>query len=380
MLVGVRKLRTQHEHFSRQVSVGLMTGDDFRLVEVDAQRDPRWERFLSTHPEALPYHHPGWLKTLSEVYHHHFIGLSCEDADGRIQGVLPLFRRGTRRNGDLRSLPHTPVAGPLATSAAAMTTLLRGAVQQVEMGRGRSLQLRSARDDLAKLVDDLIAVPWIVTYRRDLPAPADDLRFGDARNHGAVKRAVKKAEKAGVRVRPAESLRELKDWYQLYLVTMRSHAVPPIPFRFFSTLWDTLRPLGMMRLLVADRSEREGRMLAGSVYFLYGRSVFFAFNGRREADLAVRPNDAIQWRAIHDAWQEGFRSFDMGEVDPDNPGLAAFKLKWGMEKETLYRYYYPAAKRIHPLKSSGLAHRIARRPWRRLPLGMTVRLGELLYR
>jgi hypothetical protein len=376
----VRGLRKQHEHPSLQALVGLMAGEDLRLVEIDPQHDPRWEGFLSAHPDSLPYHHPGWLQTLSEVYHHHFIGLSCEDANGRLPGVLPLFRRDTRRRGELRSLPHTPVAGPLATSDAAMTALLCGAVQEVKLGRAHSLQLRSARDDLAKLLGDLTAVPWIVTYARDLPAPAGDLRFGDARNHGAVKRAVKKAEKAGVRVRPAESLRELQDWYQLYLATMRSHAVPPIPFRFFSTLWDTLRPLGMMRLFVAERNEGGRSMLAGSVYFLYGRSVFFAFNGRREADLALRPNDAIQWRAIHDAWHEGFRRFDMGEVDPDNPGLAAFKLKWGMERETLYRYYYPAAKRLHPLKSSGLAHRIARRPWRRLPLGVTVRLGEFLYR
>jgi hypothetical protein len=358
-----------------------MTGNDLHLVEVDAQGDPRWGQFVSTHPESLPYHHPGWLQVLSQVYRHDFIGLSCEDAEGRLQGVLPLFGRRARGGRVLRSLPHTPVAGPLATSAGAAKALLRGAIEQVESGRGCSLQLRSAQGDLGKLVDGLVALPWIVSYARNLPESPESLRFGDARNHGAVKRAVKKAEKSGVRVRPAEQKSELREWYELYLATMRSHAVPPIPFRFFSALWDILRPLGMMRLLVAERNSRGGgSILAGSVYLMYGRSIFFAFNGRREADLPLRPNDAIQWRAIHDACEEGFRRFDMGEVDPDNPGLATFKLKWGMERQTLYRYYYPAPKKLQPLRSGGFAHRIVRRPWRWLPLGVTVRLGELLYR
>ena len=354
-----------------------------RVVEVDPLRDPRWEAFVAAHPDGLVYHHPGWLQVLERAYGYRQVGLACEDAEGQLRGVLPLFhKRGLLTGHCLSSLPHTPVAGPLAGDAQAAAALLRGAVERAQRGPGARLQIKAPSSRLDGLVEGVVHVPWEATYVLELPGRPTELRFGNSRNHGRIKWAVGKAARMGVEVRLAETEGELRAWYALYLETMRWHGIPPRPYRFFQAVWELLRPRGLMRLLLAEqRQAGRSRLLAGSLFLMFGQTVFYAFNGRRREDLALRPNDVIQWRAIQDACSEGFRRYDFGEVEEEHQGLAEFKSKWGAELRRLHRYYYPAAR---DLATGGLApatpaQQLARAAWRRLPLTATVLLGDWLH-
>ena len=358
------------------------------VVEVDPLVDGRWDRFVSEHPHGLVYHHSAWLEALAREYAQPLVGLACVDADGSLRGVLPLIRtRGLpfRRTGGhstgarLSSLPRTPVAGPLALDSAATISLVSAALERARREPGVQLQLKPLDARLDGLVDGLAAAPWRVDYVHELPPQSGDLRFGDSRNHGAVKRAVNKAARAGVEVRVADSEEDLRAWYRLYLDTMRSNIVPPRSFRFFAALREHLQPNGLMRLLVAEQI-RGGRrrMLAGSMYLMLGETVFFGFNGRRRDALDLRPNDALMWQAIHDAWQEGYRRFDLGEVPAAHGSLADFKRKWSTDAVQLTRYYCPpvaAADEAPP----GRASQVAAAAWRRLPLKATELVGDRLY-
>jgi len=354
-----------------------------RVVEVDPYTDARWEAFVAAHPDGLIYHHPAWLQVIEQAYGHQPLCLACEDADGRLRGVLPLFHtRGLLTGRRLSSLPHTPVAGPLAQDDQALAALLCAAVERVR-GKAASLQLKVLRPGFDAMVDGLRCVPWEPTYVLELPEQLNQLRFGDSRNHARIKWAVNKAAKMGVVVRPAETDGELRTWYGLYLDTMRWHAVPPRPYRFFKLVWERLRPQGLMRLLLAEQHEGgRSKLLAGSIFLMWHPTVFYAFNGRRREDLSLRPNDVIQWQAIQDACREGFRYYDLGEVEEHQQSLAEFKTKWSAEPRRLYRYYYPAAYEIQTgtLKSNGYGRRLANAAWRRFPLKATARLGDWIYR
>jgi hypothetical protein len=354
--------------------------ENLRVISVDPRHDSRWSQLTDAHPDALVYHHPAWLDVLSLVYGHELVALACVDGHGRFHGVLPLFRRPARRGDDFVSLPHTPSAGPLVLTDDAAAVLVRDAVRRAAESGGH-LQLRSPTAGLDELGAGLVGARWQTTYARSLPDDPDALRFGESKNHGAVMRAVRKAGKAGVDVRAADSEADLHAWYDLYLATMRLHVVPPVPFPFFSTAWRLMRPLGLVRLLLAEKRDG-GRplLLAGSLYFAYARTVLYSFNGRRGDALGARPNDAIHWQAMQDAIEAGFGRFDMGEVDPSDAGLARYKLKWGMEPEPLYRYFYPEVGRMNPLLTETPARRMVGVAWRRLPLRVTAAIGERLYR
>jgi hypothetical protein len=195
--------------------------------------------------------------------------------------------------------------------------------------------------------------------------------------------AIGKVRKQGIEVRVADSEDDLRAWYRLYLETMRAHAVPPRPYRFFSALWLELRPRGLVQLLLAERSEPgRRRALAGSIFLMLGQTVFYAFTGARTDDLRTRANDLIQWRAIRNAVEAGYRRYDLGEVSGGDEGLVEFKKKWGAKPRLLYRYYYPPIPNADTgvLESGSRLRTLGGSAWRRLPLTVTAILGDRLYR
>ena len=363
--------------------IGQTSPGVLRVVEVDAQTDPRWPAFVAAHPNGLVYHHPAWLQVLEEMYGHKPVCLVCEDTDGQVRGVLPLMHtRGLLTGHRLSSLPRTPVAGPLALDPHATSKLIQTALALARAERGTQLQLRMPSAELEGLVDGMAGVPWEAMYVLELPARPEELRFGNSRNHGRIRWAVNKAAKLQVQVQQAESEDELRAWYDLYLETMRWHAAPPLPYRFFEVCWAVLRPHGLLRLLLAEQHEAgQRKLLAGSILLMFGGSVFYAYNGRRRADLGLRPNDAIHWQAIHDACREGFHQYNFGEVGDQQQGLAGYKSKWGAQPRWPYRYYYPASREVESgmLAPSSRVRQLANATWRRLPLRATALLGDWIY-
>ncbi|MCW3001106.1 MAG: hypothetical protein JWQ20_404, partial [Conexibacter sp.] len=86
-----------------------------RVVAVDPSSDPRWDTYVTSHPDAVVFQHSAYLRALAREYGRPVLGLACEDAGGGLRGVLPLmWTRGLplgravagRR---LASLPRTPV-------------------------------------------------------------------------------------------------------------------------------------------------------------------------------------------------------------------------------------------------------------------------------
>ena len=357
---------------------------ELRVRELDASADGRWDRYVQAHPGGLVFHHSGWLRALGHENGRRPVCLAAEDAAGELLGVLPLMTTrglpvGSRgiANRRLSSLPRTPVAGPIADDRDVLRSLLTAAVERTPAGA--QLQLKLLEPRLDGLVEGLACHPWRLTYVLDLPAHADDLQFGDRRGHAAARRSVNKAIRSGVRLREATSGRDVRAWYRLYLGTMRLHAVPARPLRFFEALWDELRPKGAMRLLLA---EREGQVLAGSVLLMLGSTVFYAFNAVLRSSTSVRPNDLLQWESIRTAIGEGFRRYDLGEVVEGQAGLAQFKRKWGGTPRRMHRYYAPPpAEAPDPgTEASGSWARVGRAAWQRVPLRATALIGDGVYR
>src|SRR5260370_30726472 len=62
-----------------------------RVVLVALRTDKRWAAFLASHPDAVIYQHPGWIRALEKEYGRECIALACEDASDQLPGILPLM-------------------------------------------------------------------------------------------------------------------------------------------------------------------------------------------------------------------------------------------------------------------------------------------------
>ncbi|MGO8949101.1 MAG: lipid II:glycine glycyltransferase FemX [Ktedonobacterales bacterium] len=366
------------------MSIASIAHASSRIVSIDPLTDQRWERFVSAHPDKLVFHHPAWLRVLEEAFDYKPVHLAYEDGDGQLQGVLPLFAlHGVVTGHRFSSLPRTPLAGPLTNDAESASALLSAAVERVRAVPGAQLQFKLASDTLSGLVEDVVGARWRQSYQIDLPERPEQLRFGGGRNQARLRWAIKKAAQLGVVVREAESEADLRKWYAIYLDTMRWYVVPPRPYHFFELIWRELRSRGMLQLLVAERHTAGGTdLLAGSLFLMYGKTVFYTFNGRRREGLTYRPNDALQWEAIHKACEGSYQYYDLGEVTSDHSSLADFKSKWGATPYWLYRYYYPAPSEVEIgiLESQSWAGNLLHTTWKHLPLSATVVLSDWAHR
>jgi hypothetical protein len=352
--------------------------------------DPRLIPFVAAHPSGTVYHHPAWLRTLRAEYDRSMVILGCENRDGHLAGIFPLMStRGVPRSvfggiaeARLSSLPRTPIAGPLCANEEASRQLLSAAVGLMSPAQGVRLQIKTEGPLPGSFAGDFSGAPWRKSFVLQLPEDPSELRIGSSgarRKH--IRSSVKRAHSLGLRLRIASSEDDLRRWYELYLRTMRRVIVPPRSLRCFLAMWKYMEPLGLMKVMLAERkSEGKTEMLAGSIFLMHGKRVFYAFSACPSEYFPMQPNDLIHWEAIHWAANHGFREYDFGEVPNDAQQLAAYKAKWGGEERLLYRYYYPGT--VSGSQDSSVLSRrqkVLEKVWKLLPLQVTEHLGDLIY-
>lgn len=359
-----------------QTTTALATNSSLRVIEIDPQSDPRWGTLATSVPAyPTPIYHPDWLHIVEEVYGYRPAHLACEDATGQLVAIMPLFyKRGWRSGRSFTSV----FTGALAHDDQARAMLLQAAVDRVRARSNVQLHLRIMSQPLDTLIDGVTAVPAYQTFVLPLPERAELLPL-----NSSIKRAINKAIREGVQVRPAETERELWAWYELYAETMRKLSVWPKPYRLFELAWKRLHPQGLARLLLAERIEAgQVKVLSGFFYLMWGQTISMTTVGWRQEEQALRPNDVLHWRAIQAACASGFRWYDFGDVELENEGLARYKLKWGAEAKTVYDYSYPVTSRriVNTQESSQKpVQRVVQSIRQRLPIKTVGQLSNLYY-
>lgn len=349
-----------------------------RIVEAD--RDPRWDRFVTQHPDGTVYHLSAWSTILSRAYRFKPECLAVEGSDGVLHGVMPLLARKTPVRGSvLISLPWLRAGGPLATNEDAKAELLSAACELADE-QGRTLTVDSAYGELDHSVPRFARVPCLPTWIASLPAESEipDWFRGRSKN---LRRGIKRAQDRGVTVRISDSEADLRDFFRLYLQTMRKHRSLPRPWRQLVAARRLLGP-EIFRLFVA---EREGVVIAGGVFHVFGETMDLLYNASDEGALDHRPNHALYNAVVEWAARNGVRKLDYGVAPPDG-SLADFKRQWGGVEAP--RYCYEHAGRDQPAGSSGggearmLSDRGRRIDslWGKTPLALTRLAGLVSYR
>ena len=159
-----------------------------------------------------------------------------------------------------------------------------------------------------------------------------------------VRRAVRKAQKNGLRVKRATSKEEVKFFYRLYLSSMeRNKAAAKYPLRWFDALYRNLIEQKTADFLFAMK---DNEYAAGIVLIYSQSSDHYLHNGSAEAYLEDRPNDLIVDYVIQKGVKEGKATLDFMGSASDDLSLLRFKEKWGGRSMDVYTY----VKDYHPFR------------------------------
>ncbi len=145
------------------------------------------------------------------------------------------------------------------------------------------------------------------------------------------RRNVRKAERAGVRVRRGGRA-DLETFHRLHVLTARRQGFDPLSIQYLEKQWEVFGPLDLLGIYVA---EFEGIALSAATVVQFGDRAVFKLAGMSEDKNAskLRTSEFLHWGAMLDAKARGARYYDFGGFDRE----AALALERGEELSEEFR-------------------------------------------
>jgi FemAB-related protein (PEP-CTERM system-associated) len=335
-----------------------------RALDDDVE-DPRWNRYVESHPDGTFYHLVEWRRVLRRTYGRPSHLLYVERG-GAIVGVLPAYESGGKPF--TRALVSVPVGvggGVLADDDTIARMLLDGAHAVAEREGLAYVELKSETQRFEHLYTkgDLY-----FTFRQELFGDRDQQMSAIPRKTRAV---LREAERSKLRAR--YNREDLDAFIDLYALSLRNLGTPMFPRELFVA---ALEELGDRCDLLTVR--QTGRII-GCVMNFYFKDVmlpFFAGTLPEARDVGV--NNYIYWAMLETGYDLGYRVFDFGR---SKAGTGAFKFKkhFGMEPQPLaYQYDLVTIDEPPNFNPTNPKYAKAIDTWKRLPVGLTKAFGPFI--
>lgn len=323
---------------------------------------------VAAHPQGSFFHSAEWAAVLQDTYGYTPNYFVLKQA-GVLRALLPLMEVNSRLTGRRGvSLPFTDECEPLGTDAESFQGLMQQVLALGKAKAWKSVEFRGGR----KLMGDVPASVEFYSHVLDLDGDEEVLL---ERVEPSVRRAIRKAEKEGVRVEVSDTLDALEEFYGLLCLTRKKHGIPPQPFEFFRNIHRhvILKGLGIVVL-----AHYEGREIAGAVYFNLGGKVIYKFGASDDAWQHLRGNNLVMWEAIKWHARKGFKNLHLGRTSLGNEGLRRFKLGWGAREERVEYVKYDL-KRGRFLKEKDESSGWHNKVFNAMPIWMSKLVGKALY-
>ncbi len=336
-----------------------------------------WDAFVAAHPSGNIYHTLAWKAVEEEGFGNRAYYLRAI-GKGELVGVLPLFLVKGLYGRRLVSVPMRDRGGVLATNPSAASALLSRAKELAKVLRCNYLELRSLTALEPELIREhkLNCNQYWITTRLDL-SPGTQ-RLWKNLDRDAIRWAIGKAARQGIRVLTDDTEKGLEQFYKLFVRTRCSMGIPPFPKSLFISIWSNLIRRGSAILFL----ETNGANLLHGMICLLSKDTFIpAYAAPQNQWRKLYINEVMFWHTIAWAANQGFHFYDFGADSPHQRGLLEFKEKWGGVKHPMFYYYFSESRNTLPnFDSSTPLYDLTRRVWRQLPMAVSRSLGGWITR
>lgn len=267
------------------------------------------------------------------------------EIDGEVASVFPSCLIASPLRNTLESLPFSEYGGgPLFRNRDHLMNInfsKKFYDSIVQIGNSNNcLKISVRRAYLPNLVTkDFVGKPVITdtdtcTFIINLTEGIDKLL---KKTHPKRRCSIRQARERGTSIYEASSHSDLETYYDIYLQTMDRLKSAPLPFQFYSNIWNTFAPRNEAKIFIAEYNSRPigGVLLLifGGVCNAYSSATLYEYQDKR-------PNDYLIWHSIKWATENNLRVFDFGST-PNDPksGHYQYKQKWGGQHVTLYTYH-----------------------------------------
>jgi hypothetical protein len=345
---------------------------DSNLLLIDPLRDERWDDFAKSHPSGSIYHSSFWFGILKQTYSFTPFYYSLTDGNNKLIGIIPLFLVKSFLTGNrMVSLPFSDFCGPIFLKVEDKEKCINKIIQMYR-SQVKYFEIRSAEISNSNLTSH----NYYKLHRLDLSDdPKEIMKMVDKKT---IQYSIRKAIREGIKIKEENTLKGIKEFYRLNILTRKKHGVPPQPFKFFKNILDLLILKKMGSILLATY---EGKYIAAGIFLNFKDTVYYKYNASDPAYLSkTTPNHLLTWHAIEHACLNGYRFLDFGRTSPDNKGLIRYKEMWGAYPMDLPYYYYPKVMGVTSKEEISLSYYFFTSLWKFLPNSIVEKFGPIFYR
>ena len=292
----------------------------------------------------------------------------CRLHGGRLESLLPVMEVNSRWTGRRGvSLPFTDACGLLGGNEGRAEGLYEAAMKLGKERGWRYLECRAKSSEWPGATTSLAFHGHVVDLRRPEGEIIDSFE-------PSVRRSIRKAQGAGLRVEFGTSLDSIRAFYALHCLSRKRHGVPPQPFRFFENIAKhVLGPNGFVASAWLER-----KVLAAAVFFHWGQRAFYKFGASDYRFQHLRANQLVMWEAIKQCAELGCASLHLGRTSLANQGLREFKLRFGAREEPIEYCRYDFRRQSF-VKDVDRAEGWANRVFRLFPSPVFRMAGQVIY-
>lgn len=260
---------------------------DYRVVTVKPNVDRLWLELLDSYQGDI-FHTPQWIDGLSATYGFDIRANILVDATGRPVAGVPFVHLSDIRGHRISSLPFCDYMDPLIRTREQWDLLL-----EEILSHNLSYKIRPLHEDILLADDRLELVNHARWHGLDLTPSSDEIWSG---LHKSVRTSVRKAQKNGVVIRPAETEEDLRTFFEMHLgIRKNKYRLVAQPYLFFQNIWERFIVPQNGKLLLA---EYEGDIIAGMMFLLYKNRTYYKFSASKPTKLSVNPNEIIMWEGF----------------------------------------------------------------------------------
>jgi len=346
---------------------------------IDPITDPRWDKFVESHPFGWICHLSGWKQVLERSFKHMkgYYFARMDNLGKNIEAAFPIFEvRSWLTGRRLVSIPFASLFDPLISSREEMDELLEAAIKLSQELRSSYIEIRALASP-SFIHDDRFGKSDFYKHHY-LLLRTDPENLKKKFHRTCVKQRISRGIKSNLELKVAKDECDLERFYRLHMITRKRLSLPTHPFRFFKSLWEIFSPSERMMLLLA---EKNGNAVSGIIFFKFKDRVSVEFAASDEKFRDMSPNHYLFWEAIKLAYAEEYKIFDFGRTSPLNKSLIDFKRRWGAEIVDLPQFFYPkeACLKIFKKEESG-GYKLAKYITAKAPDFTQQLIGNFCYR
>lgn len=283
-----------------------------------------------------------------------------------VRGILPLFLiKGLLSGKALVSMPFSVYGGVCADDGETAKLLIEYAKQLTKEEGANYLELRSKTASFNGMPEkDLYA-----TFIKELPKnTADCLENLPRKCRAACRKGLNLGLKADVS-HPL-NMTTLKEFYNIYAVSVRNLGSPIFPFSFLENLAREFKE-NITVLSVTYNN----KPVAGVLTFLFKDTIMPYYAGSLPQYFKYQPNNVMYLKLMEYGAERGYRYFDFGR-SKKGTGSYDFKTFFGFEPQPLhYQYFLNKIDALPDTSSVSPKVKLAVSAWKRMPVWMTKIIG-----